>query len=127
MIFGAVVFGQACFFSSDYAKAKQAAIRIFQLIDSSFENNLSGPMMPQILNNPLDYKLNRCQGQLEFCNVAFSYPGRSHQTILRDISFLIKAGQKIALVGYSGSGKSTLIQLLQRFYEPIQGKIVSSL
>ncbi|CAF4425289.1 unnamed protein product, partial [Rotaria magnacalcarata] len=62
-------------------------------------------------------------GDIRFSHVHFSYPSRSTVKILNGISFDIKHGQTIALVGSSGSGKSTCVQLLQRFYDPDEGSI----
>jgi len=55
-------------------------------------------------------------------DLSFKYPG-SETFILKNISFEIEAGQKIALVGQNGAGKTTLIKLLLRFYEPTEGTI----
>ena len=81
----------------------------------------------------------RCTGQLEFrkvmlltprrCSlltiyqVTFSYPSRADETVIRDASLLIRAGETTFVVGKSGSGKSTLGQLLVRFYRPSSGQI----
>lgn len=59
----------------------------------------------------------------EFKNVYFAYPESDNQ-ILKDISFDIKAGEKIAFVGQNGAGKTTLTKLLLRFYEPTSGEIL---
>ncbi|MEK9175586.1 MAG: ABC transporter ATP-binding protein [Patescibacteria group bacterium] len=61
-------------------------------------------------------------GEIKFENVTFSY-GKKQKNILRDLSFHIKAGEKIALVGESGVGKSTLIDLLSYYYAPTTGKV----
>jgi len=63
-------------------------------------------------------------GNIEFKHVSFSYPTRQDVEVLRDISFKILPGEKIALVGPSGSGKSTIINLLMRFYPVISGDIL---
>lgn len=63
-------------------------------------------------------------GDIEFKNVSFSYPTRQDVEVLRDISFKIRPGEKIALVGPSGSGKSTIINLLMRFYPVSAGEIL---
>ena len=60
--------------------------------------------------------------QLELTHVSFTYPF-SQEEVLHDISFRIKQGEKIAIVGENGSGKSTLIKLLMRFYDPSHGEI----
>ncbi|MEL6383084.1 MAG: ABC transporter ATP-binding protein [Cyanobacteria bacterium J06626_18] len=60
---------------------------------------------------------------LRFEQVSFSYPG-STRLALTDISFHLKPGQKLAIVGENGSGKTTLIKLLTRLYRPTQGRIL---
>jgi ATP-binding cassette subfamily B protein len=62
-------------------------------------------------------------GDVRFENISFAYPTRTDVTVLRDMSFHIKPGEKVALVGPSGSGKSTIIALLMRFYEAGTGSI----
>ncbi len=62
-------------------------------------------------------------GEIEFEHVSFTYP-ESSELILNNLSFKVDPGQKIALVGPSGAGKSTITQLLTRFYEIEQGRIL---
>ncbi|CDF84283.1 ABC-type multidrug transport system, ATPase and permease component [Pseudomonas knackmussii B13] len=62
-------------------------------------------------------------GELRLDNLGFSHVGR-HQPVLREVNAVIPAGRKVALSGPSGVGKSTLIDLLQRFYDPDQGRIL---
>ena len=64
------------------------------------------------------------KGDVEFKGVHFSYPSRKDTKLFHDLSFNVKAGQKIALVGPSGSGKSTIIKLLSGLYPFEQGDIL---
>jgi ABC-type multidrug transport system fused ATPase/permease subunit len=63
------------------------------------------------------------QVEIRFENVEFTYPD-TQKKVLNNLSFCIKAGQKVALVGENGAGKSTIIKLLCRLYRPDRGKIL---
>jgi ATP-binding cassette subfamily B protein len=65
----------------------------------------------------------RLCGEIVFEHVAFRYPSRPEVDVLRDVSFTVEPGQRVALVGPSGAGKSTIVSLLLRFYEPEKGQI----
>lgn len=60
--------------------------------------------------------------EIVFSKVSFKYPGMN-KLVLKDLSFTIKPGEKIAIVGVNGAGKTTLIKLLCRFYDPVEGEI----
>lgn len=77
---------------------------------------------PAVLDVPGARKLQQLQS-IEFKNVSFKYPG-SDKIIIKDISFTLKAGQTLALVGPSGVGKTTITKLILRFYEPSSGHIL---
>jgi len=64
------------------------------------------------------------KGNIKFRHVEFAYPSRPENIIFRDFSLTIPSGKTLALVGGSGSGKSTVISLLQRFYDPLSGRIL---
>ena len=68
------------------------------------------------------------QNQITFQNVTFKYPTAlpEHKPVLEDATFAIRAGETTAIVGPSGSGKSTIIQLIERFYDPIEGQVLFS-
>lgn len=63
------------------------------------------------------------KSDIRFENVSFIYPW-TERAVLRDIDFSIEKWQRVALIGHTGSGKSTITQLLMRFYEPTEGKIL---
>lgn len=63
------------------------------------------------------------KGEIQFDKVSFSYPTRTDMPVLKEVSFQVSAGHKIALVGASGSGKSTIAKLLMHFYPVTGGEI----
>lgn len=88
-----------------------AGSRIFHLLNQP-------STQPKQENHPLKIK----DGQIEFRHVTFGY--NPDEPVLKDISFTVKPGQKVALVGHTGSGKSSIINLLMRFYEFQKGQIL---
>ena len=84
-----------------------AANRIFKIIDTDSKIQNSGKNIGETLD-----------GSISFKNVNFSY--NENETILNNLSFSIKNGEKIAIVGSTGSGKTTIVNLITRFYD-IQG------
>lgn len=79
------------------------------------EAEIESPQSPRALPQPL-------RGELELDQVCFAYTGRD--PVLDNVSARLQAGKKIALAGASGAGKSTLIDLLQRHYDPLQGRVL---
>lgn len=61
--------------------------------------------------------------EIVFDNVSYRYPGQAHDTI-SDLSFSIKSGERLALVGMNGAGKTTLVKLMMRMYDPTKGTIM---
>ena len=66
-------------------------------------------------------ELTNVQGNIQFNNIKFTYPER--ESVLDDISFNIKAGETVGLVGSTGSGKTTMTRLLMRFHDPFSGNL----
>ena len=88
-----------------------AAERVFKVLDTDSNINESGN---KIANN--------LRGDIQFKNINFSY--NESETVLKNISFEIKAGTTTAIVGSTGAGKSTIINLINRFYEINSGDIL---
>ncbi|WP_122496705.1 ATP-binding cassette domain-containing protein, partial [Pseudomonas viridiflava] len=66
----------------------------------------------------------RVTGRLALEGVSFAYPSRPERNAIDDLSMAIQAGETLAIVGPSGAGKSTLFDLLLRFYDPQQGRVL---
>jgi ATP-binding cassette subfamily C protein LapB len=87
-------------------------------------------MLDDIVNKPLERPIARefvkrpsLKGNIEFKNVSFKYPD-SEAYALKDVSFTIKEGEKVAFIGRIGSGKSTIAKLILKLYEPQEGSIL---
>ena len=93
-------------------RAFGAADRIFALLDQSSEMAPVPKSLPKFM----------FERHIEFKNVHFHY--EKDKPVLNDLSFTIKKGETVALVGPTGSGKTSIISLLAKFYDPIQGSIL---
>jgi len=78
---------------------------------------------PEEINTTSTHEKFDLVGNIEFKEIAFSYPNRAENEVIKSISLKINQGEKIAFVGQSGAGKSTLVSLLLRFYEVTKGEI----
>jgi ATP-binding cassette subfamily B protein len=99
-------------YTAQISKATASGERIIDLLDT----------VPEIRDLRGALTAPRFRGAVEFKNVMFAY--EAEQVILQNMSFQVKAGQQVALVGPSGGGKSSLASLLLRLYDPVEGSIL---
>ena len=98
--------------STDFSKAMASAERISEILD----------IEPEIVDLPDALPAKGLRGEIVFRDVSFDYgDGRD---VLRNVSFAVAPGQRLALVGVSGAGKSTIVSLILRLYEPQRGAIL---
>ncbi|MDE0088176.1 MAG: ABC transporter ATP-binding protein [Candidatus Poribacteria bacterium] len=95
-----------------FQNAMASSERIFHLLDTE----------PTIVSTTDKTGEETLKGEIEFRNVWFAYNDEDY--VLRDVSFTVKPGEKVALVGHTGAGKSSIINLLCRFYEINKGQIL---
>lgn len=91
-----------------------AAERIFDILDTKAD----------IRDRDGAGKLPQLKGEVEFSHVSFAYADEPERMILKDVSFKVKPGETIALVGPTGAGKTTIVNLISRFYEAQEGEIL---
>lgn len=133
-VLGHITFGQL----SKYVTASNQAGQNFQGILDGFTDTYENSLFVNLLFEFLEYEpkifppehpvtLPACADELgleiEFRNVSFTYPGKQ-KPALRQVSFLLHAGETGALVGSNGAGKTTLVKLLARLYDPDEGEIL---
>ncbi|XP_028983716.1 ATP-binding cassette, sub-family B (MDR/TAP), member 4 isoform X2 [Betta splendens] len=115
VLYGAMALGEANSFAPNYAKAKLSASHLMMLLNREPAiDNLS-----QQGDSPSKF-----DGNVRFESVKFNYPSRPDVPILQGLHLKVKKGETLALVGSSGCGKSTTIQLLERFYDPREGRVM---
>ncbi|MGL5116619.1 MAG: ABC transporter transmembrane domain-containing protein [Beijerinckiaceae bacterium] len=100
---------------TEISAAAGAAGRIGELLETKAD--VREPDKPTPLPAP-------AKGELRFENVTFAYPSRPEQTAIGPIDLVLKPGERVAIVGPSGAGKSTIVQLVARFYDPTEGRIL---
>ncbi|MGD9141250.1 MAG: ABC transporter ATP-binding protein [bacterium] len=88
-----------------------AGKRIFSLLDTE----------PEIADSPGAVEVDGIHEYVRFVDVSFAYDGDDF--VLKDVNLTVKKGQIVALVGPSGAGKSTLVDLVARFYDPVEGRV----
>ncbi|MBN1155361.1 ABC transporter ATP-binding protein [candidate division KSB1 bacterium] len=92
--------------------AMASSERIFKLLDQQ----------PLIVNSPRQVAPIDASPHIEFRNVSFRY-NDNDSYVLKNVSFDVQKGEKIAIVGYTGAGKTTIINLLCRFYDVVDGEV----
>jgi len=113
-VFAAAAFVQLSEVWGEMAQAAGAAERLGELLNIKPE--IRSPAEPVSLPIPP-------RGEIEFKNVRFAYPERPGESILNGISFRVRPGDTVALVGPSGAGKTTIFNLLLRFFDPVSGEV----
>jgi subfamily B ATP-binding cassette protein MsbA len=98
----------------DMQQGLASAARIFEVIDEQME----------MRDRPGAVELKRFSRAIEFRTVSFSYGAGFDLPVLEDVSFKVRAGEMVAIVGQSGAGKSTLTNLIPRFYDPSEGAVL---
>uniref|UniRef100_A0A3B4ATP6 Uncharacterized protein n=1 Tax=Periophthalmus magnuspinnatus TaxID=409849 RepID=A0A3B4ATP6_9GOBI len=115
IVISGTALGRASSFTPDYAKAKIAAAQLFKLLDR----------VPRINIKHTDGQTwDDFRGEINFLDCKFTYPTRPDTQVLNGLTVAVKPGETLAFVGSSGCGKSTSVQLLERFYDPDQGKVL---
>jgi ATP-binding cassette, subfamily B, bacterial MsbA len=99
--------------NADLQQAMAASERIFEILDSHNE----------VVDRPGAIELPPFRSVVEFRDVRFAYDGRSGAATLDGVSFTVRPGQMLAIVGRSGAGKTTLVNLIPRFYDVTAGTI----
>ncbi|KAI9533317.1 Multidrug resistance protein 1 [Dissostichus eleginoides] len=115
ILYGAMALGEANSFAPNYAKAKISAAHLMALMgrEPAIDNLSQAGESPDTFD-----------GNVQFDSVMFNYPSRPDVQILQGLNLKVRKGETLALVGSSGCGKSTTIQLLERFYDPREGRVL---
>ncbi|KAL5605963.1 hypothetical protein BROUX41_006237 [Berkeleyomyces rouxiae] len=115
VMIGAFNIGNVAPHVQSFTTAIAAANKIFNTIDR---------VSPMDSSSDEGLRLDKVEGTITLENVKHIYPSRPEVTVMDGISLTIPAGKTTALVGASGSGKSTIIGLVERFYDPVQGRVL---
>ena len=130
-VYGELSLGDMTFLSGSFLRLRSLMeailIRFSSIADSAlYLRDLFDflEMEPRIISidNSLPFPVTIRKG-FTFENVGFRYP-QMKQWVLRDVSFTLHPGEKLALVGENGAGKTTLVKLLTRLYDPVEGRIM---
>lgn len=122
MLYGLFILAQSLAFTPAFNAALLSATRMYEIIDRS--PLIQSPNVIDQMGNGKICKTNVVEQGVSYRGLNFSYPSRPDNSVLKDFNLDVLQGQTVALVGASGSGKSTCVQLLLRYYDPDEGKIV---
>ena len=111
-VFAAAGLGQLSEVWGELSQASGAAERLFEILN--LRPAIVRPLRPIALPEPP-------RGEVAFVDVRFSYPARSASSALGGVSFVVRQGERVAIVGPSGAGKSTIFHLILRYYDPSSG------
>ena len=118
VIYAVLVSGAVAALSEIWGELQRAAGATERLVELlQVEDNVQDNPQPEVLSRPV-------KGEIVFEDVSFSYPSRPNVSALDQMNLTILPGETVAFVGPSGAGKTTVIQLIQRFYDPQQGRIL---
>ena len=115
IMIGAFALGNIAPNARAFTTATAAASKIFSTIDRK------SPLDP---SSDEGKKLDHFDGTIELQHIKHIYPSRPEVVVMKDVSLKVPHGKTTALVGTSGSGKSTIIGLVERFYDPVGGKVL---
>ena len=114
IMIGAFSLGNVAPNAQAFTTSVAAASKIFNTIDRI------SPLDPMSKEGE---KLEHVEGTVELKNIKHIYPSRTEVVVMEDVNLKVPAGKTTALVGASGSGKSTIVGLVERFYDPVGGKV----
>ncbi len=120
--------GEITAFTIYMAQILSSLIMITNIFNTFVRTKASTARIQEVLDCDEDFnhggKIKNLNGDIDFENVTFAYPNGSGVPALKNLSFSIKAGQSLAIIGPTGSGKSTIAWLLLRFYDVNKGRIL---